>query len=111
MPRNIREQGKSSEGEDATPRDEMFYYHGDRLFAVRKGEFKLYFYSNNPAGYPEKLEKLEKLTLYNLGHDPSERFDLADNNPEKIEEINEIAKQHLAKMVIGETQLEKVIGK
>ena len=98
-------------GEDATPRDEMFYYHGDRLFAVRKGEFKLYFYSNNPAGYPEKLEKLEKLTLYNLGHDPSERFDLADNNPEKIEEIKEIAKQHLAKMVIGETQLEKVIGK
>ncbi len=96
-------------GEKATPRDEMFYYHGDRLFAVRKGDFKLYFYSNNPAGYPAKIEKLEKLTLYNLGHDPSERFDLADQHPEIVEEIMEIAKKHAAEMVFGETQLEKRI--
>ncbi|SFB31698.1 sulfatase family protein [Algoriphagus aquimarinus] len=96
-------------GENATPRDEMFYYHGDRLFAVRKGDFKLYFYSNNPAGYPEKLAKLEKLTLYNLGHDPSERFDLADQNPEIVKEIEEIAKKHSAEMVFGATQLEKRI--
>ncbi|WP_111322283.1 sulfatase family protein [Algoriphagus chordae] len=98
-------------GENATPRDEMFYYHGDRLFAVRKGDFKLYFYSNNPAGYPEKLEKLEKLTLYNLGHDPSERFDLAEKNPDKVAEIKEIAREHSEKMVFGATQLEKRIEK
>jgi len=97
-------------GENATPRDEMFYYHGNRLFAVRKGDFKLYFYSNNPAGYPAKVEKLEKLTLYNLGHDPSERFDLADQHPEIVKEIQEIAKKHSAEMVFGETQLEKRIG-
>ncbi|MEB2778153.1 sulfatase [Algoriphagus sp. D3-2-R+10] len=97
-------------GENSTPRDEMFYYHGDRLFAVRKGDYKLYFYSNNPAGYPEKLAKLEKLTLYNLGHDPSERFDLADQRPEIVEEIIEIAKRHSEAMVFGETQLEKRIG-
>ncbi|SFU14080.1 C-terminal region of aryl-sulfatase [Algoriphagus locisalis] len=97
-------------GQNATPREEMFYYHGDRLFAVRKGDFKLYFYSNNPAGYPAKVEKLEKLTLFNLGHDPSERFDLADQYPEVVFEISEIAKQHSSGMVFGETQLEKRIG-
>ncbi|MEB2785376.1 sulfatase family protein [Algoriphagus persicinus] len=97
-------------GENNTPREELFYYHGDRLFAVRKGEFKLYFYSNNPAGYPEKLAKLEKLTLYNLGHDPSERFDLAEQHPEIVEEIVELARLHSAAMVFGETQLEKRIG-
>lgn len=96
-------------GEDATPREEMFYYHGDRLFAVRKGDFKLYFYSNNPAGYPAKVEKLEMPKLYNLGHDPSERFDLAEQQPEIVEEISAIAKKHAAEMVFGETQLEKVI--
>jgi arylsulfatase A len=97
-------------GENATPRDEMFYYHGDRLFAVRKGEFKLYFYSNNPAGYPAKIEKLEKLTLFNLGHDPSERFDLADLHPEIVLQLTEVAKQHSEAMVFGTTQLEKRIG-
>lgn len=97
-------------GEKVTPRNEMFFYHGDRLFAVRKGEFKLYFYSNNPAGYPAKVEKLEKLTLFNLGHDPSERFDLADLHPETVQELTELAKQHSAAMVFGVTQLEKRIG-
>ncbi|MEB2780443.1 sulfatase [Algoriphagus sp. C2-6-M1] len=97
-------------GENSTPREELFYYHGDRLFATRKGDFKLYFYSNNPAGYPEKLAKLEKLTLYNLGHDPSERFDLADQHPEIVAEIIELARLHSAAMVFGETQLEKRIG-
>lgn len=97
-------------GENATPRKEMFYYHGDRLFAVRKGDFKLYFYSNNPVGYPEKLEKLEKLTLFNLAHDPSERFDIADQLPDIIEEIMDLTKKHQSGMVFGETQLEKIIG-
>ncbi len=96
-------------GESATPRDEMFYYHGDRLFAVRKGDFKLYFFSNNPAGYPAKVEKLEKLTLFNLGHDPSERFDLADQHPEIVEDLITIAQQHSKEMVFGPTQLEKRI--
>ncbi|WP_057940234.1 sulfatase family protein [Algoriphagus resistens] len=98
-------------GENQSPREEMFYYHGDHLFAVRKGDFKLYYYSNNPAGYPEKLEKLEMVTLYNLVQDPSERFNLADKHPEVIQEIEVLAKKHQEKMVFGETQLEKVIIK
>jgi arylsulfatase A-like enzyme len=96
-------------GEDQNPRDEMFFYHGDHLFAVRKGNYKLYFYSNNPEGYPERLEKLEKFTLFNVVHDPEERFDIADHHPEVIKEIEKLTKNHKSKMVFGETQLEKVI--
>ncbi|WBL44749.1 sulfatase [Algoriphagus halophytocola] len=97
-------------GNSETPREEMFYYHGDRLFAVRKGDFKMYLYQNNPAGYPEQLEKLEKPTLFNLSVDPSERFDLAGQNPEIIAEIQAIAAAHQSEMVFGVTQLEKRIG-
>lgn len=96
-------------GENATPRDEMFYYHGDRVFAARKGEFKLYFYSNNPLGYPEKIEKLEKLTLFNLSHDPSERFDLAEKHPEVVAEIQAMASKHQSSFTPAPTQLEKRI--
>lgn len=97
-------------GEDVSPRNEMLYYHGDHLFAVRKGDFKLYFYKNNPMGYPEKLEKLEKLTLFNLSHDPSERFDIADKHPDVIDEIKKLVQVHESKLVKGQIQLEKVIG-
>lgn len=98
-------------GENKTPREEMFYYHGDRLFAARKGDYKLYYYKNNPMGYPEKLEKLETLTLFNLSTDPSERFDVAKEYPQVINDIQELVKKHQASMVFGETQLEKVIAK
>ncbi|WP_026956814.1 sulfatase family protein [Algoriphagus vanfongensis] len=93
-----------------SPRQSMFYYHGDHLFAVRKGDFKLYLYKNNPVGYPEKLEVLERPSLYNLAVDPSERFDLYEKNPEVIESITKLIEEHQANMVFGETQLERVIN-
>ena len=58
-------------GGEATPRNEMYYYHGTRIFAARKGDFKLYFYANNPDGYPERMRKLDTLRLFNVQHDPS----------------------------------------
>lgn len=96
-------------GEDASPRKEMFYYHGTRLFAARKGDFKMYFYSNNPLGYPEKIEKLPAYTLYNVQHDPSERYNLADKHPEVIRQIEQMVRQHQDKVQPVETQLEKRI--
>lgn len=96
-------------GENETPRNEMYYYHGDRVFAARKGEFKLYFYSNNPMGYPEQIQKLDQVKLYNLSHDPSERFDIAGKHPDVVAEIQEMVKSHQESFVPGPTQLEKRI--
>lgn len=93
--------------EDVSPREEMFYYHGLRLFAVRKGDYKLYFYKNNPRGYPQVLEKLENYQLFNLQHDPSERFNLAGESPEIVEELLELAGQHTETMEPVENQLDK----
>ncbi|MBN3518809.1 sulfatase [Algoriphagus lutimaris] len=98
-------------GKDETPRNELFYYHGDRLFAVRKGDYKLYFYKNNPMGYPAKVEKLDTLQLFNLAHDPSERFNIASENNQIIEEIQALIQTHQSQMSFGPTQLEKRIEK
>ena len=51
------------DGNHQSPRKEMIYYHDDKIFAARKGDFKLYYYRNNPTGYPEKLEKLQALSI------------------------------------------------
>ncbi len=49
-------------GQNSNPRNEMFFYHGTKLFAARLGDYKLYYYKNEPLGYPQKLEKMIKWT-------------------------------------------------
>jgi arylsulfatase A-like enzyme len=93
-----------------SPRTEMIYYHDEKIFAARKGDFKLYFYSNNPSGYPEKLEKLDSLTLFNLQHDPSERYNVASSYPDKISEIREMVRDHQSSVKPVDTQLDKRIA-
>ena len=97
-------------GKGKSPRNEMFYYHGTHLFAARQGAYKLYYYRNNPTGYPEKLEKLEKLQLFNLQHDPSEQYDLADRQPEVISAIEVMVKQHLTNATPAGSNLETTIS-
>lgn len=97
------------EGGEESPRKEIIYYHGLRVFAARKGNFKLYFYKNNPLGYPEKLEELDTLELYNLQYDPSEQFDIAENHPGIAEEIEEMVRNHKSTVEPAENQMEKTI--
>jgi arylsulfatase A len=98
-------------GENANPRNEMFYYHGTRVFAARQGDYKLYFYRNNPLGYPEKMEKLEpgQYQLFNLQHDPSEQYNLAEKQPAIMRQIEAMVKQHQKTVVPVPSNLEKRI--
>jgi arylsulfatase A-like enzyme len=56
------------------------------------------------------MEKLETLTLFNLQHDPSERFDLAAIHPEVIKEIEALVARHKATVVPAKSNLEKRIN-
>jgi arylsulfatase A-like enzyme len=96
-------------GENANPRNEMFYYHGTRIFAARKGDYKMYFYSNNPQGYPKKMEKLEAPTLFNLQHDPGERYNLAGKHSQVMKEIEEMVQKHQSTVKPVGSNLEKRI--
>ncbi len=96
-------------GKNENPRNEMFYYHDQHLFAARKGAYKLVYYSNNPLGYPQKLEKLATPLLYNVEHDPSERYDIAAQNPEVIRDIETMVQEHLKNAKPAKSHLEKRI--
>lgn len=95
----------------AHPRNEMIFYHGLEIFAARKGNYKLYYYKNNPQGYPQRLEKLKKPELFNIQKDPSERFNVADQFPEVLAEINALVEKHKAGLTPVENQLDKVMKK
>ncbi|RXK48840.1 sulfatase family protein [Aquirufa rosea] len=91
---------------EVNPRNEMFFYHATDLFAARLGDYKLYYFKNNPIGYPEKIEKLEKPVLYNISLDPSEQYDISNNNEKVIQEINELVLKHKASVKAVKNNLE-----
>lgn len=94
-------------GEGRSPRDHVFYYRGTRLMAVRKGAFKAHFItqeSYTPGS--NKVQQHDPPLLYNLEHDPAERFDVAAENPEVVEAIKQLADEHRRALVPGKPQLE-----
>lgn len=83
----------------------FFYYRGMQLFACRLGVYKAHFQTQAGYGQP-KADKPEMPLLYNLAHDPSERFDIAKENPEVLERIKAAVAAHSAEMKPGANQLD-----
>ena len=71
----------------ASPRKSLLYYSiTGQLNGYRKGAWKVSFTDN---GY----QPSDKVKLYNLEHDPSEKTDLSKAHPEKLKELVNEAKQ------------------
>lgn len=90
--------------EDPSPRKEVFYYRGDRLYALRVGDYKAHFMTQDPYG--PTIEQHDPPLLYNLNIDPSEKHNIAVAHPEVIQQILEVAKAHQEKLVKGEDILQ-----
>jgi arylsulfatase A-like enzyme len=92
-----------------SPRRTMFFYRGTKLYAVRHDRFKVHLITK-PAYGAGKAEEHDPPLLYDLGHDPGEKFNVAAEHPEVLAEIIEIARVHQKAMQPGEPQLGKRIG-
>ena len=88
-------------------RDEVIYYLGKELFAYRNGDYKIHFKTLNPY-VGERAESHEPPRLYNLEVDPSEKYNLSEQMPEKVKELISQAEQHLEGVIEVEDQLLKV---
>ncbi len=84
-------------------RDTQFYYYGDQLYAVRKGKYKAHFTTHDGYG-KEAPVKHSPPVLFDLGEDPSERFDVASDHPVVISEILKIAEAHNSQITVGKQQ-------
>ena len=93
-------------GTGSNPRDIVYFYRGTQVFAIRKGSYKAHFKTRPEYGDPTTTTHDPPL-LYNLDIDPSEKYDIADDNPEIIAEIKKVLEEHLATVVPVENQLEK----
>ena len=84
-------------------REAMFYYNGERLFAVRKGPYKLHIFTY--TGYSAiPAEKQDPPLLFDLQRDPSERFNIASEHPEVVADLQAEIAKHQANLVPGKPQ-------
>ena len=86
-------------------REHLFYYRGTELFAVRKGNFKAHFITQGEYGLYGEKEIHDPPLLYNLNHDPSERFNISRKHPEILKSIEKLVDEHKKNMVVGDDQL------
>ena len=91
----------------ASVRDEIYYYLGAQLFAIRKGPWKMHYKTLTPYVGEQALEHDPPL-LYHLEHDPSEQMNLAEKNPEIIEQLDSLATIHLSEVDKVPSRLEIV---
>ena len=90
-----------------SPRSNMFYYHGEQLYAARVGEFKAHYLTKTSYVGQREAVKHDPPLLYHLGHDPSERFDVAADHPDVLKEIAVAVTKHKASIKPVENQLTK----
>lgn len=87
-------------------RETYFYYRGEQIYAVRKGPWKAHFITQWEYTPDNQYTEHETPLLFNLDHDPSEQYNLAEQHPEVISEIMDAVASHKANMVARPTQLE-----
>lgn len=93
-------------GTGKSKRDVVFYYRGTEVFAVRKGAYKAHFITQPEYGSNVKTVQDPPL-LYNLNVDPSEKYNIAEEHPDIIQEIKQVLAEHHKTVVAVENQLEK----
>lgn len=87
----------------ATPkRENFFFYRGSQLYAVRKGKYKLHYRDKSAYGN-DPVVVYDKPRLYDLGTDPSEKYDIAAQHPEVVKELDEMAAAHKASFKVEES--------
>lgn len=91
----------------ASPRDVMYYYHGEQLYAVRSGSHKAHFRTKTSYVGQRNALKHDPPLLYHLGHDPGEQYEIQEKNADIITKISAQAEKHRASLKPVENQLEK----
>ncbi len=67
-------------------RNEMYYYINQNLHAVRKGAWKAHF-TTHPSYSKELPQPHDPPLLYNIEVDPSEKYNIAKQYPEVLEDL------------------------
>ncbi|MEJ7780135.1 MAG: sulfatase [Daejeonella sp.] len=92
-------------GEIKEVQDEVYYYSRDKLYAIRKGAYKAHFITK--PSYSKELPAAHNIPLlYDIEHDPSEKFEIGKDHPEIIQQILKLKEKHQSSVVPVFSQLD-----
>ena len=79
---------------DPSNRELFYFYRGSDLYAMRKGDYKIFF--SYKSGYGSDAKKVYDVPhLYNIAHDPEERYNIANKHMDVVNELKAHAKDYL----------------
>ncbi len=79
--------------EDKSIGDEVLYYWGAEIYAVRKGPWKMHYKTITPY-VGEAAVAHDPPLLFNLETDPSELYNVADKYPSVIPQLQHVVEEH-----------------
>ena len=80
-------------------------YFDNELTAVRQGPWKLHLKTIEAASGQTRTQVHSPPLLFNLEHDPSERFNVAPDHPDVVQRLMKVIEEHRAGVVPGTPQL------
>ena len=86
----------------AGPRQTMAYYRMGELYAFRQGAYKVHFVTEGRYGLPPTRTEHDPPLLFNLDHDPGERYDLSSTEPDVLASIVSAAARYESTVTFGE---------
>ncbi|MEK6248882.1 MAG: arylsulfatase, partial [Planctomycetales bacterium] len=89
----------------SSPRKEMFYYFGDEVFAVRQGAYKAHFKTKTEFVGQKDPVAHDPPLLYNLEHDPAEKYNIAAHHPRILAQLKQLKEDHEASVEPVQNQL------
>ena len=83
-------------------RNVFYFYRGSELYAIRKGKYKAHFSYRPAYGATDKIV-YDKPVLYDLGTDPGELYNIAEEHPDIVQELTMLANAHKASLKIAKS--------
>jgi len=97
-------------GEGRSPRQDVYYYRGPKLYALRHGAYKAHFFTRSEYGDDPEVAHDPPL-LYDLDQDPGEKYDVSGAHPEVLFALRRLAAAHARTIVPVENQLTRRAGR
>lgn len=94
-----------------SPRNEVYYWRSEELYAIRVGAWKAHFITEGCYGIGPKREEHASPELYNVEYDPSEKYNVAEAHPDVVKRLVAAAKKHKDGMTTMENELERPMPK
>mgnify|MGYP001302147857 FL=1 len=94
--------------ENSNVRTDIHYYRQDTLIALRHKEWKMYIKDPNP--WDDGPTQKDMPLLYNIEHDPSEKYDIAKDNQKIVSMLEDLSLDHIQSIRRIPSQYEEILS-